>query len=188
MKRTCHCERSVAILAVIFGIVVLVVAASALYLMFTGPRMRIQPKLMPNRARIPTLPDGIVPISGVETQDFASLPVYNPLPRTERTRRTGQVYYGYYCVFCHGRTGRGDGPVGQSYTPVPTDLTSPPVRNLSDGDLYRAMLTGVGHEPVLPHVIVPQAPWYIVSYIRHLQSQDGGNTQERSLSDEQDSQ
>jgi hypothetical protein len=83
------------------------------------------------------------------------------------------MYYGYYCVFCHGETGRGDGLVGRSYVPRPTDLTAPSVQNLSDGALYGAMLAGTGHEPVLGYVVLPEALWYIVAYVRHLPGRGG---------------
>jgi mono/diheme cytochrome c family protein len=158
------------------GIVVsmgLVVAAATLHLMFSGPHMRVQPKLVPLEAWTPPVPDGVIPViaqpPAVPSPEEASQ-LRNPLPDTERTRRTGQVYYGYYCAFCHGKTGLGDGPVGASYTPAPTDLSLQKVQTLSDGDLYRAMLTGAGHEPVLGDVIHPQRRWYIVSYVRSLQS------------------
>ncbi len=159
------------------GIVLVVAAAIAivvLYLMFSGPRMRVQPKLLPYQALLPATPDGIVPVvakPALVPSAEAVGRLRNPLPDTALTRETGQVYYGHYCAFCHGRTGRGDGPVGYSYTPAPTDLTQPRMQGLSDGEFYRAMLTGVGHEPVLGYVIRPQATWYIVHYVRALQSE-----------------
>jgi hypothetical protein len=63
--------------------------------------------------------------------------------------------------------------VGNSYVPAPTDLTTPAVRDLSDGELYQTMLTGTGHDPVLPQVVDPGTRWYLVSYVRHLQTQKG---------------
>jgi mono/diheme cytochrome c family protein len=158
--------------AVVVLTMAVVVAAVVLYLMFSGPHMRIQPKLVPLQAWLPRMPDGVVPVTAEATgapsvEEAAAL--RNRLPDTEGTRRTGQVYYGYYCVFCHGGTGRGDGPVGYSYVPAPADLATPRVQTLSDGALYRAMLVGVGHEPVLPDVIGPEMRWYIVSYVRSLQ-------------------
>jgi mono/diheme cytochrome c family protein len=154
-------------------IIVLLVGGLALYLMFSGPHMRDEPKFTPYRALLPATPEGTVPVAFAETQNVPSL--RNPLPDTERTRRTGQVYYGYYCVFCHGENGRGDGPVGRSYVPTPADLTAASVRNLSDGALYKAMRTGVGHAPVLDYVMEPNAPWYIVDYVRHLSTQEQDN-------------
>ena len=29
----------------------------------------------------------------------------------------GKNVYGYYCAFCHGTDGAGNGPVGRSYVP-----------------------------------------------------------------------
>jgi len=51
---------------------------------------------------------------------------------------------------------------------------------LSDGALYRAMLTGIGHEPVLSYVIEPKARWYVVSYMRYLQSAHVGQARASS--------
>jgi hypothetical protein len=140
------------------------------YLMFVNPHMLTQNKATAYRAIVPLLPPQIVPTEAVAAP---AIPPQqnNPLSDTPQTRQIGQIYYGYYCLFCHGADGRGDGPVGLSYVPTPADLTAPPVRNLSDAALYRAMLAGVGHHPVLPYVILPEAPWYIVIYVRHLPEQ-----------------
>ena len=51
----------------------------------------------------------------------------NPLPERQDVRDRGRVYYNYYCVFCHGDNGQGDGPVGYSYMPAPTDLHAPKI-------------------------------------------------------------
>ncbi len=158
----------------LFGTVgFLAVFGGVIYLMFVNRRMRTQDKATPYRALLPPLPAQIAPVEVVAVPQPSvaiSPPGPNPLPDTPQTLRTGQVYYSYYCQFCHGENGRGDGPVGRSYVPTPTDLTSASVRGLSDEVLYRAMLMGVGHQPVLPHVVVPEAPWYIVSYVRTLSS------------------
>jgi hypothetical protein len=74
--------------------------------------MRIEPKILPYQALLPAIPQGVVPVGPAETQNPASM--RNPLPDTEQTRRIGQAYYSSYCLFCHGKDGHGDGPVGQS--------------------------------------------------------------------------
>jgi hypothetical protein len=145
----------------------------ALYLMFSGPRMRTQPKIVPYQAVMPSLPAGVIPVtsgtSAVPSMESATQ-LGNPLPVARQTIENGRVYYSYYCVFCHDENGHGNGPVGRSYVPAPTDLTSSGVTKLSDGALYRAMLTGAGHEPVLGYVIDPKARWYLISYVRYLQT------------------
>lgn len=139
---------------------------AVLYLMFSGPRMRKQPKIVPLEAVMPALPEGTVPVAWNQRPNLES--ARNPVPDTEATRRIGQAYYADYCAFCHGKAGHGDGPVGRSYVPTPTDLTGPAVQGLSDGALYQGMLIGVGHTPVLDYVIDPNAPWYIMHYLRTL--------------------
>jgi hypothetical protein len=52
--------------------------------------------------------------------------------------------------------------------PSPTDLHAPKVLKMSDGELLRAMLLGVGHEPVLSRVVFPEHRWYLVGYVRTL--------------------
>lgn len=147
-------------------VVVLAVGGYVLYLMFSGPRMRVQPKILPYQALLPAVPEGTTPVAWTQTPNLES--ARNPVADTEATRRIGQAYYRDYCAFCHGQAGNGDGPVGRSYVPTPTDLTTPAVRSLSDGALYQGMLTGVGHTPVLGHVVDPNAPWYIIHYVRSL--------------------
>jgi hypothetical protein len=147
-------------------VVVLAVAGFVLYLMFSGPHMRVEPKILPYQALFPAEPEGITPVAWKQTPNLES--TRNPVPDTEATRRIGRAYYRDYCAFCHGQAGHGDGPVGRSYVPTPADLTLPAVQGLSDGALYRGMLTGVGHSPVLDYVVDPNAPWYIIHYVRSL--------------------
>jgi mono/diheme cytochrome c family protein len=93
----------------------------------------------------------------------------NPLQTSPDNLTRARVYYQYYCVFCHGDSGAGDGPVGQSYTPQPADLRSPKIAGYRDGEMLRAMLSGVGHEPVLERVVPPEHHWYLVLLLRSLQ-------------------
>lgn len=140
-------------------------------IMFTGPRMQVQEHIRPYQRVMPLPPDGMVPAEPdtyrVPSSQEAS-GMKNPVPDAQNSRDRGRVYYNYYCVFCHGENGQGDGPVGYSYMPAPADLHAPRVLQLSDGDLLRAILLGVGHEPVLPRVVVPEHRWYLVAYVRSL--------------------
>lgn len=160
-------RRLIKVAAVVFVFGAVGVATTAAYLMLSGPRMRIQPKYLPYQAQMPPVPAGIMPVSLIQESALSD----NPLPDTERTRATGRVYYGYYCAFCHGGPGEVVGPVGHSYVPAPTRLSLPRIQAMSDGQLYQAMLTGPGHEPVLDYVIDAHTRWYIVSYVRALGNQ-----------------
>jgi mono/diheme cytochrome c family protein len=154
----------------VLAVVVLIGGGVALYLMFSGPRMRVGPKLVPYQVRLLAMPTAAVPVVPAEGQAPALAP--SPPADMERTRRAGEAYYTNYCLCCHGKEGRGDGPVGRSYMPAPTDLTSPAVQALPDETLYRSMLTGVGHAPVLSYAVDPEAPRYIVAYVRSLPAKE----------------
>jgi hypothetical protein len=145
------------------------------YLLFTGPRMRTQINIRPFQAQMPAIPEGAVPvvdtIERLPDEQQAKM-LSNPLEKTPANYARGKVYYGYYCVFCHGETGAGDGPVGYSYVPAPSNLRSAKVESLSEGRLLRAILTGTGHDPVLERVVPPEHRWYLELYTRSLAAED----------------
>lgn len=133
-----------------------------------GPHMIEQQKITPYERRMPTMPAGTVPIQG----RLATLTIQqgklsaNPLPRTQENLKNGKIFYGYYCLMCHGEKGDGNGPVGQSYVPKPTDLSSSTVTAMNDGQLYYRMLNGTGHSPVLVTTVLPEHRWPLVMYVR----------------------
>ena len=145
------------------------------YVLVTGPRMITQPNVRPYQVEVPRLPDGVVPVDSTGSPSSEKAPaeaeaakMVNPLPATEDNVARGKVYYQYYCTFCHGEKGDGNGPVGQSYVPKPSDLRDSKVQAYSDGTILRAMLTGEGHDPVLERVTPPEHRWPLVLYIRTL--------------------
>lgn len=133
-----------------------------------GPHMIDQPSIRPYSRRMPELPAGSVPTTGrlVTLTLQQSKLTANPLKPTPETLANGRIYYGYYCLMCHGAAGDGNGPVGQSYVPKPTDLSSPAVSALNDGQLYGGMLHGTGHDPVLMETVPPEHRWPLVMFVR----------------------
>ena len=141
-----------------------------LYLLLTGPRMIVQPHILTYEARMALPPAGSVAVDRpvlLPTAEEAQT-MTNPLAATEQSLARGKTYYGYYCAFCHGETGAGDGPVGESYVPAPSDLRGAAIQAYSDGQMLRAMLLGVGNAPVLEKVVPSDQRWYIVLYVRSL--------------------
>ena len=149
----------------------LTVLAVAAYLFMNGPRMYEQEHIRAYQAVMPATPEGSVAVTdalvGLPSEEEAK-GLKNPLEAATENVASAKVYYGYYCAFCHGATGRGDGPVGASYVPRPSDLTSAKIRAYSDGQLLRAMLRGVGHETMLERIVPPEYRWHLVLQVRQL--------------------
>lgn len=148
---------SLALLAALLG------AGTFSYLLFTGPRMKQQPSIQPFNAVMPLPPKRSVP-----QPDPLASPVFAPAAPTPDNLARGKTYYAYYCLPCHGQSGAGDGPVGQSYVPTPADLRSMRLASLSDSQYLFASLTGPGHAPVLHRVVPPQHRPALLLYCRSL--------------------
>jgi cytochrome c oxidase cbb3-type subunit 3 len=87
----------------------------------------------------------------------------------------GADLYANYCWTCHGKSGKGDGPIAAVYKPQPRDLTDQSyVASLSDYDLYHVISQGgamMGRSAAMPawgQVLTPQDMWDLVAYIRQL--------------------
>jgi mono/diheme cytochrome c family protein len=72
----------------------------------------------------------------------------------------GRDSFDLYCSSCHGRTGRGDGPVGPALTTLPTDLTRLAQRNAGvfPAESVRAFVIGVGR-PIVAHGTSDMPVW-----------------------------
>ncbi len=159
---------------ILLAMAVLAMVAAA-YLMMAGPRMYEQTHIREFQAAMPPAPAGSVPLEDWPPALASSAEAAHqnsPLELKAASAARGQAYYGYYCAFCHGDSGAGDGPVGDSFMPRPADLRAAKIASYSDGQLLRASLLGTGHDPVLERVVRAQQRWYLVAYLRQLQRQD----------------
>jgi len=154
----------------------LLFAALFAYVLYKGPRMTVQHHFRDFQLVAPPPAAGTVSAAPA----MERLPVgseaarlKNPVQVTARNLDRGRVYYRYYCVFCHGETGAGDGPVGRSYHPKPVELGTGRIAGYGDGELLRAMLTGKGHEPVLERVVPPEQRWHLALFVRSLAGTGG---------------
>ena len=148
----------------------LLVAALFGFVLYEGPRMRVQHNIRDFQMSLPNIPAGTQSVHPPERLPsfLQATRLKNPLPGNAENLAKARVYYSYYCVFCHGDSGAGDGPVGESYIPRPADLRTGKIAGYRDGELLRSMLTGVGHEPVLERVVAPEHRWYLVLFLRSL--------------------
>lgn len=140
------------------------------YALYQGPRMKEQPYLRAYQWQMALPPPGAVPVGPAGTTVSASG------GDEKGAVKRGAVYYSYYCLSCHGRDGRGHGPVGESYDLVPRDLTK---LNMPPTALQTAMLTGPGHSPVLERVVRPEYRRDLVAYLQRLGSGTGSMSRGR---------
>jgi mono/diheme cytochrome c family protein len=137
-------------------------------------RMWETPAVQPHEEPIPPMEEGTVPFSGGEAI-LRATPAEELSPPFDRANATivssGKTRYGYYCVHCHGKSHDGMGTVGQSFSPLPTDLRSRRVQAMSPGQMFRIISYGIpggGKQPALQATITPEYRWHIVAYVRSL--------------------
>ena len=164
------------VLLVIVVIAVTVVYNALMYYDNNFPlgRMRETPAVRPHENPILIMEAGIVPFHGGEAVLRATPPdrLTSPLAMTDPSvQQEGKKQYLLYCNQCHGNRHDGNGTVGQSFYPLPTDLRSPKVQRQSAGQLFQHISYGVGgsgRQPALGTTIEMQDRWRIIAYIKSL--------------------
>lgn len=131
-------------------------------------RMKDQESVRTYEAEPPEMPEGIIPTTGGATVLKTSKPedLRNPLPDTPQVLEEGRLAYGYYCIMCHGQNLDGNGTVGQSFTPIPTNLRTSYVQQQNDGQLFYKISFGYRRHPPLNTTISQDDRWAILRYIR----------------------
>lgn len=133
-------------------------------------RMNDDEALQTHEAALPPLPKGTVPaaggVEGVRTADPKTL--RSPLAPSPRVLEQGRAAYGHYCVHCHGPKGDGNGTVGQSFAPLPTDLSGPAVRGQTDGELFAKVSLGFRRHPPLADTVSEEDRWAVIAWLRTL--------------------
>jgi mono/diheme cytochrome c family protein len=156
--------------------VVLFVAYEALIFYDTNfryGRMWETPGVKPHEEPLLPMQMGAVPFGGGE-EIFKATPaesLRSPLSGQDAdTLNLGKALYLVYCAQCHGKNYDGNATVGQSFSPLPTDLRSAKVQSLSEGAFFKEISYGIpdGRQPPLATTIAPMDRWRIVAYIRSL--------------------
>ncbi len=138
-------------------------------------RMKDQESVRTYEAEPPEMPAQSIPVSGgiASLRNADPQKMKNPLPATDEVIARGKTSYGYFCVMCHGPKGDGRGTVGQSFSPLPTDLGSAYVRNQSDGLLFYRISLGFKRHPSLYATVSSDDRWAVIHYLRSLRGEKG---------------
>lgn len=136
-------------------------------------RMRETPGVRPHEEPLLIMEEGVVPVSAAEAimratkvEDLKSpLNLDDPAVIEE-----GKKLYFNFCFMCHGPNHDGNGTVGQSFHPLPTDLRSAKVQSKAEGVHFKEISYGVpdGRQPALATTIPMLDRWRIVGYVKSL--------------------
>ncbi len=132
--------------------------------------MSISPARQPMYDPLP-VPAQSIPIEGPAYIPNQGAPK-NPVPADAVSLARGQELFNINCTACHGKDGKGDGPVAaflQNKKPI--DLTGPIGISLSDGAIFMTITNGTpGGMPALNENLTVRERWDVVNYVRSLQT------------------
>jgi hypothetical protein len=136
-------------------------------------RMRETPVVRPYEKPMLIMEEGVVPVSGSEVMFKATRgeDIKPPLNLTDpAVIEAGSKLYFDFCFQCHGPNHDGKGTVGQSFSPLPTDIRSGEIQALSAGVHFKEISYGIPgkRQPALATTIPVLDRWRIVAYIKSL--------------------
>ncbi len=136
-------------------------------------RMHDTPAVRPHEEPLLIMEAGTVPFNGGEELIRASIED-NSLVQTFQSNQTmivnGKKEYQVFCSHCHGNNLDGLGTVGQSFNPLPPNLISQQIAQLSDNELFSRISYGGNRAPALASSMTVQSRWAVVNYIRSRQT------------------
>ena len=138
---------------------------------FPSGRMRETPAIKPHEQPLMIMDRGTVPFRGGEAVFRATDDNMLTSPFTNIDAagiEKGKNGYFTFCHQCHGPAYDGNGTVGQSFAPLPTDLQSAKVQNATEGWLFKHISFGGGRSPALATTITIERRWEIVAFIKSL--------------------
>lgn len=103
------------------------------------------------------------------------LQMKNPVEADALSLSNGKRLYETNCAFCHGKTGTGDGPVGEVYSPKPANLAGKdsPIARKPDGSFYHWIVVGKSTMPSFGWRLASVEIFDIINYLRYMHG--GGN-------------
>ena len=140
---------------------------------FRYGRMRETPAVRPHEDPLLKMEAGLVPVNGGEAifRATAGADLISPLNMSQdAVINRGKAVYLTFCAQCHGYDYDGQGTVGQSFHPLPTDLRSSMVQSKADGELFKSVSYGVagGRQPALHTTISVEDRWHVVAFVKSL--------------------
>lgn len=131
--------------------------------------MWYQPSVRPEAAPRPE-PERSVPLGAeprFESRDDTE-DLKDPVPATARSLERGHALFLARCAPCHGKDGRGGGPVSKFFPPAP-DLAYVKVRERTDGFIWGTVSYGGKAMPPAREGLTAADRWNLVNWVREIQ-------------------
>ena len=131
--------------------------------------MWYQPSIRPEQAPRPE-PERSVPLGAgarYETRDDTE-DLKNPVAATPESLERGKALFVARCTPCHGKDGRGGGPVSRLFPPAP-DLAYVKVRERTDGFIWGTVSYGGKAMPPAREGHTATDRWHLVNWVREIQ-------------------
>jgi hypothetical protein len=147
---------------------------------FPYGRMWETPAVRPHKEALLIMRQGVIPFEGGEAVYRATpgamlvSPFYDCDTVPMKAIQAGKEVYSKYCAQCHGEYHDGNGTVGQSFHPLPTNLKSEKVQTAPDGDLFKEISYGIpkGRQPPLASTVEVMDRWRVIAYVKSLRPDD----------------
>jgi len=131
------------------------------------------PAVRPHEQPLLVMKPGVIPFQGGEAQyrNAKAEDLESPFDSSDsEVVALGESLYFTYCAQCHGKNHDGNGTVGQSFNPLPTDLQSSRVQSMIPGALFKGISYGIpnGRQPALDTTVELTDRWRIIAYVKSL--------------------
>jgi mono/diheme cytochrome c family protein len=142
--------------------------------------MHDQPSMKPQDSLVAEINDSI-PVGGreefpppkdvielVRARLDAGRTLVNPIAISPESLTRGRELYETHCIVCHGKQGRGNGPVGQKFVPQPMELNLDYVQLQPDGQIFYTISHGSLAMPFYRQAIAAEDRWHLVNFIKEV--------------------
>lgn len=140
-------------------------------------QVSVKPQESPDAGKpgMTPFPKRSMPVAGttVVVRDMeAAKKMANPVEANEASVAKGQRLFNIYCTPCHGKSGTGDGLVGEKLIMKPWNLTgsnemhSWDAKDYPDGYIFGYMSLGGAVMPSYANDLSATERWHVVNYIR----------------------
>jgi mono/diheme cytochrome c family protein len=114
--------------------------------------------------------------AAAQTRSATAAPaIKNPVPTTPASITAGAAAYKKYCSFCHGATGKGDGPLAPKDVEVADLSDATWDHGSTDGEIFTFLQNGGGPNSKMVAFkgkMPDQDMWHIINYLRSLGPKD----------------